>query len=130
MDQPVFRDLLVAVKGGGPLRMVSGGTMPITGFHSVIERPERVSRVMPPIITISQDQRAAREQPCGNGGHPASRRAGLGAGPRACRFRQRQGAASPQFAQSRDPPIKSSIGSKVRAPGKRGKCGERRRGSL
>src|SRR5215831_3798091 len=30
----------------------SGGTMPISGFHSVIERPERVSRVMPPTTTI------------------------------------------------------------------------------
>src|SRR6266404_6246113 len=30
----------------------SGGTMPMTGFHSVMERPERASRVMPPITTI------------------------------------------------------------------------------
>src|ERR1700726_4858777 len=30
----------------------SGGTMPITGFHSVIDRPERVSRVTPPTTTI------------------------------------------------------------------------------
>src|SRR5712691_878946 len=30
----------------------SGGTMPMTGFHSVMERPERVSRVMPPTTTI------------------------------------------------------------------------------
>src|SRR6266478_7165686 len=30
----------------------SGGGMPITGFHSVIDRPERVSRVMPPTTTI------------------------------------------------------------------------------
>src|ERR1700730_15126849 len=30
----------------------SGGTMPITGFHTVIDRPERVSRVMPPTTTI------------------------------------------------------------------------------
>ena len=30
----------------------SGGTMPMTGFHSVIDRPERVSRVMPPTTTI------------------------------------------------------------------------------
>src|SRR5215470_13382581 len=30
----------------------SGGTMPMTGFHSVIDKPERVSRVMPPTITI------------------------------------------------------------------------------
>src|SRR5271157_262170 len=30
----------------------SGGTTPTTGFHSVIDRPDRVSRVMPPITTI------------------------------------------------------------------------------
>src|SRR6266851_8574842 len=30
----------------------SGGTMPITGVDSVIDRPERVSRVMPPTTTI------------------------------------------------------------------------------
>src|SRR5215471_12442862 len=30
----------------------SGGMMPMTGFHSVIDKPERVSRVMPPTITI------------------------------------------------------------------------------
>src|SRR6266851_7865916 len=30
----------------------SGGTTPMTGFHSVIARPERVSRVMPPTTTI------------------------------------------------------------------------------
>src|SRR5271168_4903235 len=30
----------------------SGGTTPTTGFHSVIDRPESVSRVMPPTTTI------------------------------------------------------------------------------
>src|SRR5271169_3266402 len=30
----------------------SGGTTPTTGFHSVIDRPDRVSRVMPPTTTI------------------------------------------------------------------------------
>src|SRR5271165_3968482 len=30
----------------------SGGTMPTIGCHSVIERPERVSRVTPPTTTI------------------------------------------------------------------------------
>src|SRR6266446_9327188 len=29
-----------------------GGRIPTTGFHSVIDRPERVSRVMPPTTTI------------------------------------------------------------------------------
>ena len=32
----------------------SGGTMPTTGFHSVIDRPERVSRVIPPTTTITK----------------------------------------------------------------------------
>src|SRR5215831_15380423 len=30
----------------------SGGRTPTTGFHSVIDKPERVSRVMPPTTTI------------------------------------------------------------------------------
>src|SRR6516165_10673882 len=30
----------------------SGGMMPVTGFHSVIDKPERESRVMPPTTTI------------------------------------------------------------------------------
>lgn len=31
----------------------SGGSVPVTSFHSVIDRPDSVSRVMPPTITIS-----------------------------------------------------------------------------
>src|SRR5919108_5396176 len=31
---------------------LSGGTTPTTGFHSVIDKPERVSRVIPPTTTI------------------------------------------------------------------------------
>src|SRR6516225_8209086 len=30
----------------------SGGTTPMTGFHSVIDSPESVSRVIPPTTTI------------------------------------------------------------------------------
>ena len=41
----------------------SGGTMPVTGCHSVIDSPDRVSRVMPPITTISENHRAAEQQP-------------------------------------------------------------------
>src|SRR6516164_5840166 len=33
---------------------VSGGTTPMIGFHSVIDRPERVRRVMPPTTTIAK----------------------------------------------------------------------------
>src|SRR5436305_3866027 len=32
----------------------SGGRTPTTGSHSVIERPERVSRVIPPITTMTK----------------------------------------------------------------------------
>src|ERR1700758_2437978 len=32
----------------------SGGTMPATGCHSVIDSPDRVSRVMPPITTMQK----------------------------------------------------------------------------
>src|ERR1700755_254045 len=31
----------------------SGGTLPVTGFHSTIDRPDSVSRVAPPTSTIS-----------------------------------------------------------------------------
>src|SRR5215472_16499942 len=33
---------------------LSGGSTPVTGCHSVMERPDPVSRVMPPITTISR----------------------------------------------------------------------------
>src|SRR5215813_5077308 len=36
----------------------SGGTTPVTGFHSTIERPDSVSRVAPPTITVT-NMRAA-----------------------------------------------------------------------
>src|SRR5438067_1927475 len=32
----------------------SGGRTPTTGSHSVIDRPERVSRVIPPITTMTK----------------------------------------------------------------------------
>jgi hypothetical protein len=32
----------------------NGGMAPVTGCHSVIESPERVSRVTPPITTIAK----------------------------------------------------------------------------
>src|SRR6202047_5672983 len=32
----------------------SGGRIPVTGCHSVIDRPDKVSRVMPPITTITK----------------------------------------------------------------------------
>src|SRR5215471_2615146 len=32
----------------------SGGTMPMTGFHSVIDSPDNVSRVTPPTTTIKK----------------------------------------------------------------------------
>src|SRR5215471_17496153 len=39
-------------------RASSGGTTPVTGFHSTIERPDSVSRVAPPTITVT-NMRAA-----------------------------------------------------------------------
>ena len=35
-----------------------GGSAPVTGFHSVIERPESVSRVSPPISTMTETMAA------------------------------------------------------------------------
>ena len=36
----------------------SGGSVPSTGFHSVIERPDSVSRVAPPTKTIAKTSAA------------------------------------------------------------------------
>ena len=41
----------------------SGGIAPVTGRHSVIDRPEPVSRVSPPTSTISAIMRGDHEQP-------------------------------------------------------------------
>src|SRR5580704_17554874 len=50
----------------------SGGTMPITGFHSVIDRPERVSRVMPPTTTIRKIKPQQKKSHAATGRRPAS----------------------------------------------------------
>src|ERR1700730_1558634 len=34
--------------------LLNGGAIPITGFHSTIESPDRVNRVAPPTITIAK----------------------------------------------------------------------------
>src|SRR5262249_7703397 len=34
-------------------RASSGGTTPVTGFHSTMERPDSVSRLAPPTITVT-----------------------------------------------------------------------------
>ena len=39
-----------------------GGMLPMMSFHSTIDRPECVSRVMPPIITMA----AIKKQPVNN----------------------------------------------------------------
>src|SRR5258707_5453629 len=39
-------------------RASSGGTTPVTGFHSTIDRPDSVSRVAPPTITIANTSAA------------------------------------------------------------------------
>ena len=33
---------------------LSGGSVPVTGFHSTIDRPDSVSRVAPPTSTIAK----------------------------------------------------------------------------
>jgi hypothetical protein len=61
------------------LRVVSGGSVPVTGFHSTIDKPDSVSRVAPPTSTMIAI-RAATENShhltaryaclmCGNTGH-------------------------------------------------------------
>jgi hypothetical protein len=37
---------------------LSGGIAPVNGFHSVIDKPDSVSRVMPPITTIEKTRAA------------------------------------------------------------------------
>src|SRR6516164_7297067 len=39
-------------------RASSGGTTPVTGFHWTIERPDSVSRVAPPTITVTNMRHA------------------------------------------------------------------------
>ena len=58
----------------------NGGTMPIIGFHSVIDRPERVSRVMPPTTTIRKINPQQQKSHAATGRRPASA-AALGATP-------------------------------------------------
>src|SRR5271155_72948 len=58
----------------------SGGTMPVTGFHSVIDRPERVSRVMPPTTTIKKIKPQQKKSHAATGRRPTSA-AALGATP-------------------------------------------------
>src|SRR5260370_16683621 len=56
----------------------NGGTMPMTGFHSVIDRPERVSRVIPPTTTIREIKPQQRKSHAATGRRPTSA-AGVGA---------------------------------------------------
>ncbi len=57
---------------------LSGGTAPVTGFHSTIERPEPVRRVAPPTTTISEDQEGDDLEPDADGGDaPLARRCPL-----------------------------------------------------
>src|SRR5436190_20997651 len=58
----------------------SGGRMPVTGFHSVIDRPERVSRVMPPTTTIRKINPQQKKSHTATGRRPTSA-AALGATP-------------------------------------------------
>src|SRR5258705_363505 len=64
----------------------SGGTTPVTGFHSTIDRPDSVSRVAPPTTSVtnisaataSSQRRTARRRGGGAGGRGRSGRCGLG----------------------------------------------------
>src|SRR2546423_11790161 len=58
----------------------SGGTMPIIGFHSVIDRPDRVSRVIPPTTTIRKINPQQKKSQAATGRRPTSS-AVLGATP-------------------------------------------------
>src|SRR6266853_2278410 len=45
----------------------NGGTMPTIGCHSIIERPERVSRVTPPTTTIRRSSPQQRKSHAATG---------------------------------------------------------------
>ena len=77
----ILRDFLVGLEG---LRSIaawlSGGSVPVTGFHSTIESPDSVSRVAPPTSTMMAISAAIdsshhlhgaamRGLVCGNSGH-------------------------------------------------------------
>src|SRR5712691_2371288 len=52
----------------------SGGTVPVTGFHSTIDRPDSVSRVAPPTTTVTNISAATARS------HSRTARRLLGAG--------------------------------------------------
>jgi hypothetical protein len=54
-----LRDGLVFIEFRLPIVCDSGGTIPVTGFHSTMDRPDCVSRVAPPTTTMA-NTRAAR----------------------------------------------------------------------
>jgi hypothetical protein len=54
--------------------------MPMTGFHSVIDRPDSVSRVMPPTTTIRKINPQQQKSHTATGRSPTSA-AALGATP-------------------------------------------------
>ena len=54
--------------------------MPEIGFHSVIERPELVSRVMPPSATIARTSAARTVEPDADGAQPVGGSVGGGGG--------------------------------------------------
>ena len=51
---------LYAAKAASHAVAVSGGIAPLTGFHSVIDSPDSVSRVMPPTTTIANTRLATK----------------------------------------------------------------------
>ena len=57
----------------------SGGTMPMIGCHSVMERPEPVRRVAPPTLTIRNTSAATPSSHARNGPVPCRATAGRGA---------------------------------------------------
>ena len=54
----VLRDGLIFFDAACQAPSDSGGSTPITGFHSVIESPDSVSRVAPPTKTIASTNAA------------------------------------------------------------------------
>ena len=67
VDELVLRDLPVLLELRRPGRFAEGGTAPATGRHSVIDRPDPVSRVAPADRHHGDDQRRQHIEPEPNG---------------------------------------------------------------
>ena len=63
IDVLVLRDLPILGEGLEPVRLRQRRHVPTIGCHSVMESPEPVSRVAPPMLTITNTSAATASEP-------------------------------------------------------------------